>query len=337
MGKSGAKKKGKSNGIAQSGFLAAKKAMDAIRKKNEPAVITFHSLGDMDACASALALAEYIGGKAVVAPPDKVNSESRRILQERAGKFVAFSRAVEKYPDAKIILLDANDASLLAHLDGMRIDLLIDHHAMQKNSVRADVEWVDAEASACCQMMAKIIDKPTPEQSELLIFGILSDSARLRRAGPETFEVLAKLLKNSSMDYESFLSILEKPDGAQSRAAVLEGMRNATWNEEGDEICAVAAVSSHEAHVAEALVAAGADCAFAGIAGKEGCRISARMRPSLSSKVDLPKIMEEIGKELEGHGGGHPAAAGATGRRAEMLEDALALAAREFFRQARQL
>jgi len=326
-----------SRGANTSGKAAAKGAIDAFRMKNIPAVITFHSLGDMDACASALALAEYLGKNAIVAPPDRVNSESRRILQERAGEFMAFARAIEKYDGAKIILLDANDPSLLAHLGGIKPDILIDHHAMQKNSVRGKIGWVDAEAPACCQMVAEIIGKPSTRQSDLLIFGILSDSARLRRASPETFLALAKLLKHSSMDYESFLSSLEKPDGAQSRAAVLEGMRNAAWKEQGGLICAVAAVCSHEAHVAEALVAAGADCAFVGMAGKDSCRISARMRPPLSPHVDLPGIMGKIGNELEGHGGGHPAAAGATGKRVDLLEDALALAAREFFNQARQL
>lgn len=309
-------------------------ALSAMKKGGKKTLVTFHSLGDLDACASALFVADIIGKEAIVAPPDRVNSESRRLLSGMMGSFMSFDRAAEKYPDCNIVLVDCNDPSLLSHLEGIKPDALIDHHAIQKNSVRAHVEWVQPESSSTCEMVAELAPIIRPQFADILALGVLSDSAHLRRASPKTFAMLAKLLTQASMDYDAMLSLLEKPSGAASRAAVLEGLRNVTWQEKGGIVCATAAVSSHEGNVAEVLVGAGADCAFAGTAGKHDVRISGRMRRAMAAKVDLPKIMEKVGEKIEGHGGGHMLASGATGKRADLLDDALALCAREFFRQA---
>ena len=106
-------------------------------------------------------------------------------------------------------------------------------------------------------------------------------------------------------------------------------MRQATWKTEGEWLLATAVVSSHESHVADALVAAGADVAFVGTSDKKGARISARLRPSYATEVDLPGLMREVGRYLGGMGGGHPAAAGASGSKRERLEEALILAQRK--------
>ena len=74
--------------------------------------------------------------------------------------------------------------------------------------------------------------------------------------------------------------------------------------------------------MADALVAAGADVAFVGTSDKKGARISARLRPSYATEVDLPGLMREVGRYLGGMGGGHPAAAGASGSKRERLEEA---------------
>lgn len=317
-----------------SGMAAAKNALAGLVRGKKKLIITFHSLGDMDACASSLALASHLGKNAMVCPPDRVNSESRRILGKDALRFELFAKALDDFPNAGIALLDCNDRSLLGHI--VASDVLIDHHAMQKGSVRGKVEWVEPQSSSTSEMVAQIIGKPNPYEADLLIFGILSDSARLARANAKTFGVLSVLLTHASMDYEGFLAKLEKPEGAASRVAVLEGLRNVIWQEKHGLVVATAVVSSHEAHVAEVLVRAGADCAFAGTGGKDA-RISARMRPAHEGKVDLPLLMSKIGRMIGGHGGGHPAAAGATGGRPELLDEALALCAREFFNRASRL
>lgn len=295
-------------------------------------IITFHSLGDLDACASALSLCEELGIKAVVASPDRINSESKRILGNLANNIQLFENARGSMKNAPIVLLDSSDPSLLKHLKGEKIFLLIDHHAKSAKSLKAGVEWVEPDASSTCELMASIIDEPTYLQARLLVLGIISDSAHLVRADKETFAALSHLLEFSDSTYEELLAQINLPESVGSRAGVLEGIRQAVWAKKGDLLIATAAVSSHESHVAEVLVSAGADAAFAGTANAKGdARISARIRPSLSDKIDLPKLMEEVGKKIGGHGGGHPAAAGASGPDGSDVPDALQMCQKLFF------
>ena len=158
--------------------------------------------------------------------------------------------------------------------------------------------------------------------------GILSDSAHLMRADANTFAALSRLIPLSSQSYEQLLNELRHPNNATCRAAVLEGLRQCTWKLQGERLLASAIVSSHESHVADALISAGADVAVAGTSDKKGARISARVRASLADEMDLPAIMRETGRALGGMGGGHPGAAGASGPRGERLEDAIGLALR---------
>lgn len=318
--------------------------------KGKACLITFHSLADLDACAGALALAQELGPKAVIAPPDRINSESRRLLANETKNWSRFEQAQKSHPGAPVILLDANDPSILPQFKSNgaaraspspTVDILIDHHASMAASIRAATSWIDPDASSNCELVAHLIPNPSPEQARWLALGLLSDSARLSRADAETLAMLSRLLRACPDSYEQLLNQLQQPASAASRAAVLEGLRSAAWQQSGELLVATAAVSSHESHVADALVQAGADAAFAGVAqvgptpSQSGARISARLRPALSSRVDLPALMQKTGQLLGGNGGGHPCAAGATGPKAEKLEQALTLAQELFLKEAK--
>ena len=187
---------------------------------------------------------------------------------------------------------------------------------------------MEPQAASACELIAATIPRPSPQAASWLCLGILSDSARLLHADARTFGTLARLLEHADADYEQLLNLLSRPQNAQSRAAVLEGLRQSTWKLEGEWLLASAAVSSHESHVADALIGAGADVAFAGTADKKGTRISARLRPSLAARLDLPAVMAKVGRGLGGMGGGHPAAAGASGPNGAKLNEAMAMALR---------
>ncbi|MDE1798010.1 MAG: DHH family phosphoesterase, partial [Candidatus Micrarchaeota archaeon] len=240
-----------------------KKALNALKGKS--VIITFHSSADLDACASAYALAGELGEQAVVAPPDRINSESRRLLGEQAKAWPLFSKARAAHPHAPVILLDANDPSILPQFKreggspskpaySPAVDILIDHHAPQGGSVSSPVAWIDPDASSTCELAAHFVPRPTAEQARALVLGILSDSARLVRADAETFAVLSRLLRECPQSYEQLLTELEQPASPASRAAVLEGLRQTAWLNEGSWVVATATVASHEAHVADALV-----------------------------------------------------------------------------------
>ncbi len=309
-------------------------------------ILTTHSLADTDALASGFALSHLLGPKAIFALPDRANSEARRLFGSHMGGMLSFQSARAQFPFAPIILLDCNDPSLLPQLaaggDGRKgrknpsphVSLLIDHHALSNNSVRGAHEWVEPEAASCSELVSSLLSPVSPELALFLIWGILSDSAHLGRASPRTLRALANLLERAQGTYEEIRNALRHPPSIQSRAAVLEGLRQATWAMDEGLLVALASVSGHESHVADALVGAGADAAFAGTCDKKSARISARISPGLASRTDLPALMGQVGRFLGGEGGGHPAAAGATGPKSERLSDALMLAQKLLAKQA---
>ncbi|MFA5108061.1 MAG: DHHA1 domain-containing protein [Candidatus Micrarchaeia archaeon] len=304
--------------------------------KGKRCVITFHSLADLDACAGALALSNHIGKNAIVAMQDRINSACKRVLGADAKKIVLFSDAIKKFPDAKIILLDCNDISLLPSLEGKNAELLIDHHALGTDSARAKSMWINPQASSVCEMISLLIKKPDREQAKWLIYGIVSDSNHLLHANAGTFSALSKLNECTDEEFENIVESMHMPQPAQSRIAILEGVKNSSILKRGEIICASTTATSCESHVADTLIRSGADCAFAGSFSKEWVGISARMKKKYIANVDLPQIMAEVGAFLGGNGGGHPTAAGATGTNPQKLEDALSLAQELFFEQVQK-
>jgi nanoRNase/pAp phosphatase (c-di-AMP/oligoRNAs hydrolase) len=294
--------------------------------KGKEVIVTSHSLADADAVASAFALSEWIGPCAVHALADRANSQAKRLFAGELKAAISFKQARMSYPNAPIILVDCNDRQLLPHIEGQKVDILIDHHALSYDSARARIEWVEPGASSCSELVASIIKFPTPQIAQALALGILSDSAQLMRADSRSLRALACMLEHSSLSFEQLLEILRHPPKLENRAAVLEGLRQSTWRIENGWLIASAAVSSNESHVADALINAGADAVFVGTSDEKGARISARLRPRLASSLNLPEIMLEVGRFLGGSGGGHPAAAGARGPKSNLLEDALILA-----------
>jgi len=310
----------------------SKKFLSALKElRGKRCIITFHSLADLDACASALALAQHMGKKCVIAMQDRINSQSRVVLGEDAKEFSNFGQAVKKFPKAPIILLDCNDKTLLPQMQDKRVHILIDHHAKGEGSVSAKFEWVNPEFSSCAQMISSLLKKPGAMQAKILILGILADSANLASADPDAFLQIARLLEIYGEDFERLQGTLHSPRPAEGRMAVLEGLRNISFARKGDIICAIAQVGSYESHVADAFIRAGADGAFVGSASKNSAKISARIGGRIEPHLNLPALMEEVGKIIGGSGGGHPLAAGASGKIAQNIEKALLIAQKKFF------
>lgn len=276
-------------------------------------VITFHSLGDLDAVGSAIALKRFLGKKAVIAPPDRPNSSARKLLSYTQTPTTLFSDLSLSQHDA-IIVLDSSSPHLLAHLAGIKPDILIDHHGKFGGEVSAKKEISDPAASSTCEMLHFMLHAADRISCLSLLLGIISDSAYFKSATPRTFEAAAALLERSGLPYSQIASLAAAPETFDERVESLRSCQSVTADRIGQCIVATAMAKSHEAHFADALVHIGADIAFVGCAGEES-RISARMRETLKGRVRLDRIMFEVGKVLGGSGSGHELAAGASGSR----------------------
>jgi len=299
---------------------AAGLLLESFRKR--PAVVTFHSLGDLDAVGSAIALQRFIGKKCTIAPPDRPNSGARHILEYTGTPATPFSELKLTGKEA-IIVLDSASPHLLAHLAGITPDLIIDHHRKFGGEIRAKQEICDPSSSSTCEMLHFML-KPTDRISCLcLLIGIISDSSNFKYATPETFIAASELLEKSGLSYSQVLALSSVPETFSERIESLRSCQSVSAERIGEHIVAKAIAKSHEAHFADMLIHLGADVAFVGCEGEDG-RISARMRDTLSGRVRLDRIMFEVGKVLGGNGSGHELAAGASGSK-ENLRPALGI------------
>ena len=290
--------------------------------RSKRTIVTFHSLGDLDAIGSAIALQRELGKKCIIAPPDKPNASARKLLDYTGAPTVPFGAL--KISDKDIVVaLDSSSPHLMAHLAGIKPDLIIDHHTRFGGEIRGKQEILDPAASSTCEMLYFLL-KPTDRLSCIaLLLGLISDTSGFKYATASTFEAASGLLEHSGMSYSQILPIAISPESLSERIEALRSCQSVSAEKIGEHAIVTAMAKSHEAHFAEILVHLGADVAFVGCEGEDG-RISARMREGMVGKIYLDKIMFEVGKVLGGNGSGHELAAGASGGK-ENLRPALGI------------
>ena len=290
--------------------------------RSKRTIVTFHSLGDLDAIGSAIALQRELGKKCIIAPPDKPNASARKLLDYAGAPTVPFGAL--KISDKDIVVaLDSSSPHLMAHLAGIKPDLIIDHHTRFGGEIRGKQEILDPAASSTCEMLYFLL-KPTDRLSCIaLLLGLISDTSGFKYATASTFEAASGLLEHSGMSYSQILPIAISPESLSERIEALRSCQSVSAEKIGEHAIVTAMAKSHEAHFAEILVHLGADVAFVGCEGEDG-RISARMREGMVGKIYLDKIMFEVGKVLGGNGSGHELAAGASGGK-ENLRPALGI------------
>ena len=302
--------------------------------REKPVLLVIHSRADADAVSSAAALSEYFHGSTICVP-DSISASGRRISEK-------FKVGVEKFSELKfhpeiIIVLDTNSYALLPGMQEYIEKLkgkvgVIDHHSPHLDAVKACSVFVDTRASSTSEIIYELfreLNFPISSRvAELMLAGIVADSADLKTATTRTLEVVAYLLKRTPISLAQVFEMTEGIPDANYRIAVLKALSRTRVSRAGDFIFAVSEVSTHEAVSAERLVALGADYAFVAQATHGELRISARCRSSLVSAygANVAEIMKEVGKLVGGTGGGHPSAAGANGPDVGKLGDALAIA-----------
>jgi len=285
-------------------------------------VITFHSLGDLDAVGSAIALQRFLGKRAIIAPPDRPNSPARKLLEFTETPTTLF-HDLKLSPKDSVIVLDSASPHLLFHLAGIKPDLIIDHHAAFGGEISAEKEISDPSASSTCEMLYFMLNPTDKISCIALLLGIVSDSAFFKNASSRTFKAASALLEQSGLSYSQISSLALSPESLGERIEALRSCQSVSAERLGEHIVATAMAKSHEAHFADVLVHLGADIAFVACAGEEG-RISARVSESLKGTVRVDRIMFEVGKVLGGSGSGHELAAGASGGK-ENLRSALGI------------
>lgn len=174
-------------------------------KKYKNIVIARHVSPDPDAIASQIALRDSI----------RLTFPEKKVLAVGVGvsKFKYYGildkQDYENIKDALLIVLDVPNMHRIDGIENLKYKeiIRIDHHP--KEDIPASVEWSDIDCSSTCQMIAEVImDSKLILNKKIasnLFLGMVSDSDRflLKNTTAHTFEVAARLVKDSEIDFPS--------------------------------------------------------------------------------------------------------------------------------------
>jgi nanoRNase/pAp phosphatase (c-di-AMP/oligoRNAs hydrolase) len=298
--------------------------------REKKALILVHSLADLDAVGSAVALKSCLRNSSVITS-DLPTAKARKLL-----KFIKSEvRIGGKLSAGMLVILDTNSYNMLGGLaedvrnfKGEKV--VIDHHSIHSDSIKANHLLVDNRYLSTSELVYEILKelecKISEKEAVCLLCGIIDDSAGFKNANRKTFSNISQLLGKTHLEYDDILRLTETDADISKRIALLTACKRAEFVRVGNYIIAKSVVGSFEAKAAEALVNLGADFSFVGCNEKKQARISARVRGGACKELGIniaTQVMEKVGKTLKGSGGGHACAAGADGPNVDAFDDAM--------------
>ncbi len=308
------------------------KLLAALRKNGNVLIIT-HRNADPDALGAALGLrsliSEVMGLKPAIIVPEGLSAASKRITRELNLEYDVFTCEdidLERItrPKPMTIVVDTSSAEQLGDkcrdlvIKRSSFTCIVDHHEAGDLSKSADITIKlhgARSTSEIAALMHYIVGvEVDPRIATAMIAGIVYDTKRLALMSPTVLAAL-ELLMSMSGDYRKALDMLRSEMDRSEKIARLKAATRAAVYDMNGLIVAVSKVSAFEGSACRALLDLGADVAVV-IAFKDGyVRVIGRARPVVESMgLHLGKdIMEELGKRLNGGGGGHALAAGAAG------------------------
>lgn len=298
------------------------------------AVILSHKKADPDAVCSSIVLKKII---LELNPKTEITAGAVESIGKLAKEIMGvFGEEVITNPpiddlDA-LIIIDTATFQQISPFEKMVKDqkvVVIDHHCRHEDTRKiADFYMVDESAASTCEVVYQIAVglgiKLDERDSEIMLLGILSDTARLRFATKKTLQIVNELFKNGA-DYERVLSILDVPENVSKRIARLKAAKRVEIYRVNDFIIATSTVGTFASSAADALIEIGADLAFVSSVYEDEVHISGRSTGSFFKRTGIElgrDVMPGIGEFIGGGGGGHNCAAAARG--GENIETALA-------------
>lgn len=293
-------------------------------RRGQRILVLCHHNADPDAATSAIVLAEalkHLGAQAQAGASEDISLIAQNVLK-------TFGRELMINPPLDVDLVVLVDTSSLEHLGelGKRLRkkmpklVVIDHHrpveAMKQLTALYFVrEEFTSEAEIILRLLKELGVELTSEQASLLLAGIISDTGHFRFAKDETFEAVHQLLEAGG-DYARVNESLNLSEDYSKRVAMLKAAARAELRLIHKRLVIFSELGSFEGDAAGMLVRIGADVAFVGSEEKGEVRVSGRARQKTLklTGLHLGELMEEMGKQFEGSGGGHAGAASMRGK-----------------------
>jgi len=198
--------------------------------------------------------------------------------------------------------------------------IIVDHHYPNPDTDKiCRLCIIDQKAAANCEIIYRLFKqakvKPDHNEAKALFVGIAFDTRHFALANASTFRIVAGLL-DKDLDVQATLQEFALPIDTSERLAKLKACKRARIERVDQWIIALSHVSAYQAPAAKSLVDLGAH--VAAVAGEKNGKIEMSLRCtrqfSEQAGINLGKdIAAPLGEFLNGVGGGHAMAAGATG------------------------
>lgn len=308
-------------------------------KEASKIVIISHQNSDVDAvlsCYVAKRLINRINPSAKVhAITPGMNLQARKVV-ENLGLSLEIQHG-DSLPEYDLCLfVDVNNPLHLGSLkDQIAYDepiIIIDHHRPSTNMPSKALAILDeravATAEVLCDLMVNMGMRPSKEEAQCLLIGILSDSRRLSIGSCKTMQDVAYLLSCGASLSEA-VAVLSMPMSYSEKIARLKALQRTSIYSLGQWVIAVSNVGSYEASAARALVDLGADLAAVCNEFNNEVRVCTRANEEFVKKtgLHLGEVMDKLSSLMSGSGGGHASAACATVPKScnEVVNELLAL------------
>lgn len=268
-----------------------------------------HRNADPDAVSSAFALSEAIGG--TVGLVDGCNRVAA-VLIDRLDIEV-----VDKPNPADYGFVVVVDTSTKAQLNDLELTryCVIDHHTTTALTENSEF-FLHRNSTSTVEIVYNILKAmgaPINRRVGIgMLTGIVTDTGHFKHASADTFRTVSRIIEDSGIEYGEVLDLMAAtPQDISMRIAILKAASRIELDRVQDMLIASSHVSSFGGSASSMLINIGADVAFVGTSKGESARISARAkRDAVSAGVNLGQLMEDIGNEYNGTGGGHSGAAG---------------------------
>ncbi|MBP2172280.1 DHH family phosphoesterase [Methanococcus voltae] len=248
---------------------------------------------------------------------NSISKISRNMLEELPS--LNYDIEIIEYPNIpeKVFLVDTSSINQITVNEEKLYKsflAMVDHHKKTELSTKCDFLIVNEESTSTCEMVTRILKDinlfPPKSVRTALLCGIAYDTKHLKLASEETFKMITWLIKD--LNFQRILYLLSQESEKGKRIAHLKACSRMQIEEINGLIVTISNASSYEASCAKTAVSIGADLALVTAVRKRDrqIRISSRCRKSVSKKLHMGELMEEVAHKINGQGGGHAEAAG---------------------------
>ena len=297
-----------------------------IAKSSHRALILGHQNADPDAVCSAYLLAGLLKRtnrrlKTTVVFPDGVSKVSAQVLRN-----LGFSMEEKAEPSEfdAIFTVDTNTLQQLGSLqepvrNSGRPIVVIDHHAIHPNTrALATILVSDEKATSACEVVYGLYKAKrfhlTKKEAFAAFLGLAYETGHFTIATTRSLRLACELL-DAGVNGTRALNLIRVPMDNSERIARVKSARRLDWENIGGWIVATSTVGSFHASAARSLVGLGAHVAIVGGEKEDRTTLSLRSTNEFYSKTGFHlgrNLATVLGETMNGAGGGHSTAAGAT-------------------------